>query len=505
MTGIAVASAFLLGAVGGWPAGAALVLTAAAVVVVLGEGRLLVPAVAVMVAGAAGAWRGVPPPVVEPITWADEATAVRGALVGRPVATGWSQRAVVDVDEIRLGNAWAPGRGRLCLLGPAHPEMGLGDRITAVGGAVPNGDAPSALQPFLRQQGCGGTIGARWLGLDAPGDGLRRQVDAVGRGLGRVVQSGATGDAGALLAGLVTGDDHALSPRRRDAFLATGTTHLTAVSGANVALLVGIAAASGAATGWRRRAAWQTMTLVAVWGYALVAGGEPPAMRAALVATGALLASRFGRRADSVTLVMVAAAIMIAVQPGQMWRLSFQLSFAASLALAAVVPALSPEGWIGWLRTALLVSVAAQVATLPILLSLHGEVSLIALPANLLVAPLVEVAFPLAALAAVAGTLWGPLGEAILLPAWLAAEGVLAVVDAFAASSRAVGLGVAPRPVAALLSATAAATIVSLSTEGRAWAQRAPESLRRSAPQARTAAVGVAAGVLALAIARWLS
>jgi hypothetical protein len=169
---------------------------------------------------------------------------------------------------------------------------------------------------------------------------------------------------------------------------------------------------------------------------------------------------------------VLAAAVMVALEPGQLWRLSFQLSLAASLALAVVLPAIAPTGLWGWLRAGLLALLAAQLATLPILLPLDGRASPIALPANLLVGPLVDVAFPLAALASVAGLLWAPLGEVVLLPAWLCAEGILAIVDVLAAAPGATSVGAVPLSHAAVLTASISLAILVLSDEGKAWLRR---------------------------------
>jgi len=489
VTGIALGVAFLLAAAGGPLAALAILLVAATVAAVVAEGRLLAPALAVVVAAAAGAWRGEPPPSVGPVPWADAASAIRGRVTDVPAVTARSQRFVLAVDEVEVADRRLLGQGRVCLWGPALPEVGLGDRIAAGGRVVPIVDAAGASRAYLRQQGCAASMQAAWLEMEAAGSGWQRWVARASRRLSRVLQEGAAGDAGVLLSGLVTGDDHAFSEQRRQAFLLTGTTHLTAVSGSNVALLVTVAVTLGAATGRRRRLVWLAPTTAAVWAYALLAGAEPPAVRAALVATAALFAARVGRRPDCVTLVVLAAAAMVALQPSQLWRLSFQLSLAASLALAVVLPAVAPTGLWGWLRAGLLALLAAQLATLPILLPLDGRASPIALPANLLVGPLVDVAFPLAALASVAGLLWAPFGEVVLFPAWLCAEGILAIVDALAAAPGATSVGAVPLPHAAVLTASVSLAILLLSDEGKAWLRRLGKADRsrllwpRSAPQ----------------------
>ena len=118
-----------------------------------------------------------------------------------------------------------------------------------------------------------------------------------------------------LLSGLVTGDDDGFSTERKDAFIRTGTTHLTAVSGSNLALVAGILATIGSATIGRHRVPWQLVTIIGVWAYALISGAQAPSVRAAIVATAAVLAFRVGRRPDFVTLILLAAGAMVLVEP----------------------------------------------------------------------------------------------------------------------------------------------------------------------------------------------
>ena len=213
------------------------------------------------------------------------------------------------------------------------------------------------------------------------------------------------------------------------------------------------------------------------------------------VASGAVFAIRVGRRADYVTLILVATAVMVAVEPAQLWRLSFQLSLASSVALAVVLSGINPAGLFGWLEVALLAAVAAQLATLPVLLPTFDTLSLVSVPANLLIGPLVGVAFPLAALAGMAAFVWFPLGEALVLPARLAADGVLAVVDTLSSvGGGALTPGAFRSPARWLVAAVAAAAVTALSRDGRAWAARLPGAVREARPEARLAAAALLAG-----------
>ena len=89
------------------------------------------------------------------------------------------------------------------------------------------------------------------------------------------------GDSGVLLGGLVVGDDRALSDDLKQSFRETGMSHITAVSGSNLALVVVLLMAVGGPIGLRRRVVWLLAVTVAIWLYAAITGLEPPVVRAA--------------------------------------------------------------------------------------------------------------------------------------------------------------------------------------------------------------------------------
>lgn len=473
MTGIAIGVAILAGAaVHSWAV--ALLLSGAVLCgAVIGGRRLIGPAVAVVFALVLGTWRGDAPGRPGSLAWGDRATGIEGRVASVPASNGRRQHFVVAVEEAISDEARRVVRARVWVSAPLYPAVGYGDRVWLIGDVLQVEDQPAGFRGFLRSRRVDGAVVAGVLRRDAAPANWRGRIGNLRGIVDRRLASAAPGDAGALLAGLVTGDDGALSEESREAFLRTGTSHLTAVSGSNLALLVTMASTLGTATGWRRRWGWQALTLGAVWGYALLVGLGPPATRAALVATGGVLAVRVGRRPDYPTLLVLAAAVMVVVQPGNLWSLSFQLSFAASLALASVLPGLQLRGLGGWTGAAIAGTLAVEIATLPMLLPLNGSVSLTSVPANMLVAPWVAVAFPVAALASAVGFVSEPAGEALGAVAALLVRPVLLVVETLGGvESGTVPVGRPGGAVSLLLSVGAALVVGALSWEGRACAFR---------------------------------
>jgi competence protein ComEC len=185
------------------------------------------------------------------------------------------------------------------------------------------------------------------------------------------------------VAGIVIGDTSGLSTSERDRLRSSGLYHIVAVSGQNVALLtlfVLVAFGLAGLIGTPARVA----ALLSAGVYTLVAGAGPSIVRAgvagALVAT-AWIASRPVLRWH---LFACGAAIVLAVDPLELFDPGFQLSFAAVAAIYLVAPRLT-----GLLGQAAGVSVACTLATTPIAWWHFGRLAPLAVPANLLALPAV--------------------------------------------------------------------------------------------------------------------
>ncbi len=223
-----------------------------------------------------------------------------------------------------------------------------------------------------------------------------------------------------LLPGLVDGDTTGLDPAVADAFRATGMTHLLAVSGANVAMILGIVVLIAR---WCRCGPI-TATIacaVALIGFVILVRPSPSVLRAAAAGGLGLLALATGRMRAAVPALAAGAFVLLIHDPALATDIGFGLSVAATAGLLVIAPrwrdALRARGWPGPLCDALAVSGAAQLACTPLIAGLAGTVSLVAVPANLLAEPAVPVATVLGVGAAVLSVVW-PGGAAFL--AWLA-------------------------------------------------------------------------------------
>ena len=188
-----------------------------------------------------------------------------------------------------------------------------------------------------------------------------------------------------LLTGFVHGDDRGQLPEVVDDFRATGLTHLLAVSGSNVAMVLVMF------DGLLRRLGrwWRLAAVVSLLGeFILLTRGEPSVLRACVLAVLATGASSAGRPATSLRLLALATAVLVLFDPLLVRSVGFQLSVAASLGIVVAAKPISrhlpgPQ----WIRSALGVTLAAQLAVLPVQLATFGSLPVASIPANVLAGP----------------------------------------------------------------------------------------------------------------------
>jgi competence protein ComEC len=258
----------------------------------------------------------------------------------------------------------------------------------------------------------------------------------------------------ALAKALALGDTGGLSTAQRDAWAAAGVAHLLAVSGLHVALvcaclgslsrrLLGCLPGVTERTSVPRLAAAVGMVGVAL--YTLLTGGSPAALRAAVMTGTALLGVLLGHRASAANGLGLAGLLLLAAAPLALYHPGFLLSFAAVLGLLAFpqrrVRAQGPRAWVG---TALALSTAATLATLPITAAFFGQVPWLGPLVNLVVVPVGSgLATPLALAEALLASLWAPASALVGVPL----GGILGGLDgvaAWVAAWPAATLGVPP-------------------------------------------------------------
>ncbi|KRF30638.1 competence protein ComEC [Nocardioides sp. Soil805] len=222
-----------------------------------------------------------------------------------------------------------------------------------------------------------------------------------------------------LVPALVVGDDSGLDPALADDFRTTGLTHLLAVSGTNLTLLVGFLLVVARWLGVRGR--WTYAVAAAgVVGFVLIARTEPSVVRAAAMGTVALVGMGTNGRERGARCLGVAVLALLLVVPDLAVSAGFALSALATGGILFLAPGWRDAlmAWLPrWAAEAVSVPLAAQVACTPVVTALSGQISLVAVLANLLAAPAIAPATVLGLAGGLVGLVWTPLGQVVAAPA----------------------------------------------------------------------------------------
>ena len=211
-----------------------------------------------------------------------------------------------------------------------------------------------------------------------------------------------------------------------------GLVHIVAVSGYNVTILARAAARLKLPSKYQQL----VLSLALIGGFVLLTGFSASIVRAALVSLLTLWAWFYGRRIKAVVLICFAAALTSLLNPFYVWGdPSWYLSFLAFFGVLVIAPVITQRLFSKQpklLTSVLIETLSAEVMTLPLIMMIFGQLSLIALLANLLIVPLVPWAMLLAAVAGAAGMLAAPLAGWFALPARLLLTYMLDVVHILA-------------------------------------------------------------------------
>jgi competence protein ComEC len=345
---------------------------------------------------------------------------IRGVLRDDPDVRDTSQRFAISVRQIQLRAEWRDASGgALVRVGPL-PEYRAGDVVELEGRL----ESPPQLDGFdyadyLARRDIQSVMQyprVHRIGHDAPSLYRRITLD-VRRRLSHGLALALPEPHASLAQGVLLGERSALPTDVIDDLNVTNTSHLVVVSGGNVVLVASYITMAFAWIAGRRRALW--LSVAAVIAYGALVGLSPPVMRATIMGLLLVVAQLSGRRTDGFTSIAVAGAIMTAIDPAVIRDVSFQLSFAAT---AGIVWLASPlrhrildaTAWLArrdalprWsaslVADPLSVTLAAIIATTPLLALNFERVSLVAVPVNMLIVPAFPFILASSALAAVGG------------------------------------------------------------------------------------------------------
>jgi competence protein ComEC len=318
---------------------------------------------------------------------------------------------------------------------PWYPPVVPGDRLEVTGAirAAPEGDYAT----YLRRIGAAGTLRARSLAVLPVGDGPLRWIEGLRRAAAAALERAIPEPEAGLAAGILVGLRDRVDRRLATDFTTAGVSHVVAISGWNIAIVATCLGALAGSLGRRRRS---ILTGAAILAYVLFVGPSPSVVRAGVMAGFVLLARELGRPSRAAAAMGWAVSGQLLSDPGWIDDAGCSLSVLATAGLmvwgnrlAEWLAGPAPSRLRSWLAESLGVSLAAQAATLPVILIEFGRLSLISPAVNLVVVPLVAPAMAAGALALAAGALSmvglpGVIGILGGLPAWALLGGIVGAV-----------------------------------------------------------------------------
>jgi competence protein ComEC len=366
-----------------------------------------------------------------------------GTISDEPLLLDRWQRVRVSAEQIFLpGNLEPkPVSGDMLTLLPRYPAYNISERLVLTGTIGPPPQISGFdYEAYLARKGVYSYMPfpkAKSLG---PGksDWLSQAVAAARKNVTQALEKSIPEPEAALAVGVVVGDRTSIPQDLQSAFQVSGTTHVLAISGQNIALIVGfvwlIYARSARS---RRMPAWLTLLVILCLAiYTLFTGATPSVVRAAIMGAVLLPGPLFGRRYDPIAAVAISSLLMSLLDPNVLMDAGFQLSFGAMLGIVLVSPhlnsALERLRVPALLRLPVSASLGAQAVTLPLTLLLTGRVSLVSSLATLCIDFALLPLMITGIITGIIGTVLPAIASIIGLSAWIFAGWMIVCVKFWA-------------------------------------------------------------------------
>lgn len=401
---------------------------------------------------------------------------ITGLVAGEPDVRDNYTNLRLQAELLQQGNTTQPVTGLVLVRAPRYPERFYGDRLAVTGQLqTPPVFENFSYRDYLARFGIHSLVRRPQIELLETNQGtpvwsaLLTFKARASRTINRILSEPYASLLNGILLGIQTGIPRALY----EDFNLTGTSHIIVISGSNIAVIAGVLLLLGKQIVGMRYAPPLAMAGVII--YTLLVGADAAVSRAAVMGLVWIMAIWLGRPGIALNSLFFSAFILTLITPLILWDVGFQLSFVATLGLIVLVPPLERVTF-GLLRQRLntdhlgltmtllsqllIITLAAQIITAPLIVYHFGRLSLVSLLSNLLILPAQPPIMILGAVATLAGMLWLPLGQALGWLVWLPlAWSVWVVEQTVRLPYASLDLGTLPLWLLALLYAAMAAGI----------------------------------------------
>ena len=396
---------------------------------------------------------------------------VTGTLAEPPDYRDTYTNLRLNVEALDSGSGDLPVSGLLLVRVPQNQTYEYGQRVRVRGSLkTPPEDEEFSYRDYLARDGVYSYMSIAEV-TSLPGNGGSVVRAAVYKLKDKMLQNTYrlfNDPESSLLAGILLGVDTGLTKDLQNAFKNTGTAHIIAISGFNIAIIAGIFFSMFKTIFGERLGA--VFAILAIAFYTFLVGADAAVVRAALMGSLSLLAFQLGRRNNSINTLMVVALIIAIINPLVIWDVGFQLSFFATLGIILYTEPLAkisinilkgilpknivkklrkpfPKGNYLFIRRRFsrplakiiskpvleyfVITIAAQLTTIPIMAYHFKRISLISFIANpviLLVQPVVMI---IGGLAVFVSLILQPIGQLIAWVAWPFTAYTIRLVELF--------------------------------------------------------------------------
>jgi len=371
---------------------------------------------------------------------------VTGTLAEPPDYRDTYTNLRLNVEAIDSGSGDLPASGLMLVRVPAHETYEYGQRVRVRGKLkTPPEDEEFSYRDYLAREGVYSYMSIAEVttlpGND--GDNFKTALYKLKSNLLQNTYRLFNDPEASLLAGILFGVDTGLTRDLQNAFKNTGTAHIIAISGFNMAIIAGIFFSIFKNIFGERFGA--IFAILGIIFYTLLVGAEAAVVRAAFMGSISLLARQLGRRNDGMNALAIVALVMAIINPLVLWDVGFQLSFFATLGLILyaepfsnftgnLIAKLSKHDT-GTLTNIIndnvVLTFAAQLTTIPIMAYHFKRISLISFIANPFILPVQPAVMIASGLAVFTSLVIYPLGQLMAWVAWPFATYTIHMVELF--------------------------------------------------------------------------
>lgn len=368
-----------------------------------------------------------------------------GVVAAEPDVRDYYINLQLRVESLQIEGETEAIGGLVLVRAPRYPVYAYGDRLSVTGLLeTPPIFEDFSYKDYLARSGIHSLIRRSYIQLIESGQGhpfWAAMLALKGRAahtINRILAEPYASLLNGILLGIRSGIPRALYEN----FNLTGTSHVIVISGSNISLVAGIFLFLGQRLIGRRFT--PPLAIAGVILYTFLVGADAAVSRAAIMGIVMILSLWIGRPGLALNSLFFSGLCLTALNPLILWDVGFQLSFVATGGLIVLVPPLEETVFrllqnrlqiaqagllMGLLNEMLILTLAAQISVGPLLVYHFGRLSLISLFANMLIVPVQPLIMIAGGLAALAGMLWLPLGQALGWLVWLPLAWTVGVVE----------------------------------------------------------------------------